>query len=128
MVSEISKGLDGVVKTLQSSIQGSSMHTDLRGPEFDNLFKVVKDLGAALDKLSGSVRSRKLSAEEVGITEPSLWSCTVATHLSLKKHEKASKDLASPVEKLIGDASKLFHKLENFSASRNDGDAVMEDN
>ncbi len=127
LVSEISKGLDGVVKTLRSSIQGFSMHAELRGQEFEDLFKVVKDLGAALDKLSGSVGSRKRSAEEAGITEPSLWSCAVATRLHLKKHEKALKDLATPVEKLIGDVSQLFHKLENISTSKNDGDAVMDE-
>ncbi len=127
MISKLSNGLDGVVKTLRSSIQGFSMHVDLRRQEFEDLFKVVKDLRTSLEKLSGTVGLRKCSTEDAGIMELLLWSCAVSTCLSLKKHKKALKNIAITVEKLIGDISKLFHKIENLSLSSGDGDAVMEE-
>ncbi len=85
---------------------------------------MVKDLGASLEKLFGLVGSRKRSADEAGITEPSLWSCAVSTWLCLKKHEKALKDIATSVEKLILDVSKLFAMLVIKSLTL----IIMEDN
>ncbi len=127
LISELSNGLDRVIKTLKSSIQGFSLHAGLRGQEFDDLFKVVKDLGASIETLSGSVGSRKRSADKAGIlTEPSLWSFAVSTRLCLKKHKKALKDIAAPVEKLIGDVGKLFTTLKDLSAAvKDDQDKVM---